>query len=370
MKSVGNTLTTETVADHLLDYLVNAYGAQPAFRVTQIHPPRHMPWSTIYFIDVERANEEKSFVLKIPNLDNQPNPDPSLTSADMRVRGKREYNSIIRVYNHFSAQDNRKLRAMRPETYLASINAVVMNYIPYGTLYDNTISPRHLRTARGRQLAIERLHTAGEWIGWLHQLQVENISPTKMRNVSQIYTEIIDQADNLAGRAIHLQKNPLWQPTLDILSQIDDATGVWIHNDYHMRNVMVSEKGTVLTIDTVLDAIDSPCADLAKFCVDLQTRRWRVLTRGVIPPEYLINRLIESFLQGYQVTGRAVSPLTLALYEGQYLLEKWNQSLDTIQTGIDSRIPSLAQPVSRAIVSPLLSRLTQRWMKRVHALAS
>lgn len=370
MKNIGKAVSVSKVSEYLLDYLHRTYGPHRNFRIAHAHPVRLMPWSSIYFLDVVQTHLQKTYVVKIPGFPDQTVPDTSWQSKELLIRGQREYSSIIRVYNHFAAQENRKLRALRPETYLVPLNAVVMNFIPDGTLYDTTVSPRQLVSPNGYQSALERLRRTGEWLGWLHRLPAENTSPAKKFNVAHAYSVLLQEAERVSTRTPRFQKLAQWQPVLKLLGQIPDQEGVWIHNDYHMRNVLVAPDGTILGLDTVLDALDNPCADLAKLIVDLRTRRWQILSQGLFPPKRLIDHLVQSFLEGYAVTGRTFSPLTLALYEGQYLLEKWNQCHIAVSNGLGTTYEPLAPPISRTLVDPVLGRLVQEWMNRVLRLAS
>jgi hypothetical protein len=367
MKSVDKSLPLEAVQVRLLAYLAQSTGPGTTWRIVNVPASRVLPWSTIYFFDVTCATEARRFVVKIPSFPDQTVPEISWQSEELLTRGKREYDSMVRVYEHFSLQDNPQLCALRPETYLPDINAVVMDFISSGTLYDSTVAPRHLITQTGRQAAIRRLRATGEWLRWLHMLPADLSPSVRSQGPADAYHNLLLEAERLRTFGLSPLGLPRWASALDILKSAPLDQLVWSHADFHMRNVYVQPGETILSIDTALDHLDSPCVDLAKMIVDLQTRRVRILTQGLIPPYPLVKRLIAAFLEGY---GPAFNPLTLALYEGQYLLEKWAQCQVAVTDGPGGAKASVVALVTKLDINPMLHRLVTAWIRKVHRLAS
>lgn len=368
MKYDNRALPIGTVASRLLAHLTQSSGAQAPWRVSSQPTVRQMPWSTIYFFDVDGATTTRQLVVKIPGFPDQTIPETSWESPELLTRGQREYTSMAKVYDHFSSQSNPRLCALKPEAYLRDINAVVMDFISSGTLYDNSIAPRHLATPHGRQTAIARMRATGEWLHWLHTLPAESFSPANTRSPGDAYAELLREAERLRAFAIRPETLPGWETALNILRTAPLDRLVWSHTDFHMRNVYVLPGEKILSIDTALDTLDSPCADLAKMIVDLRTRRIRILTQGLVPPDPIISQLISAFLEGY---GSDFHPLTLALYEGQFLLEKWTQVQTPVQpnqrAGAASTLTTL---ITRLAINPMLRRQVTAWLKRVRSLAS
>ncbi|GAB4571226.1 MAG: hypothetical protein Kow0077_07380 [Anaerolineae bacterium] len=308
-------------------------------------------------------HERKRLVTKIPCLPETLSPtDQSLTDEDLIVRGQREYDSLERVYTHFSTQKRNGLAAVRPEAYLPEINAVIMEFVPGPTLYDRLIAPRHLLSSRGRKRALNAVRSAGRWLGWLHTLQVTDRPGERIKGVRFALHELQREAQQLKSAGIVLEELPHWETAMRVFEGIEDDTLVWSHGDFHMRNVFVLPDDSILGFDTALDFLDHPCVDIGKFFVDLETRRTRILSYGMLPPEGFVQQLQAAFLDGY---GKPVDPLVLALYRGQFLLEKWNQVLPQ-KHETPAATTMATETLIRTVTTPFFNKQVEGWLQDVH----
>ncbi|MBN2471655.1 MAG: phosphotransferase [Anaerolineae bacterium] len=370
MKSFGGHPSSQLVSNALERYLNNTYGSWPVFQVRADGRFHKMRWSSIHIYRVQRAARFDHYVIKIPRLPDQLSPELSWQSESLLKRGRREYTSIARIYNHFSAQDNPALQALRPGAYLPEINAVVMNFVPSSTLYESAVTIRHLLSSKGRKRALEYLHVAGQWLGWLHNLPTDNTAPVPADTLSAGLATLLASAEQLSTHTAGPQQLTGWPSTLNILHTAKHNTPVWIHGDFHMGNVLALPSNAILSIDAVLNTLDDPCVDIAKMIVDLRTRRWRLITQGKLPTDPFIEQLIASFLLGYQTHGKPLNPLILALYEGVYLLEKWLQCHTTMNEQVTPSISNLVKPLLNSNIDRVMTQMVKNWMGRVHQLGS
>lgn len=369
MKSTGY-LPAQLVRSELERHLHDAYNSQSAVEIEATGRIRNTRWSSIHFCTVQRKGRTDHYVVKIPRVPGQESPEDSWQSAELLERGWLEYNSIVRIYNHFTAQDDTALQALRPEAYLSRINAVVMNFIPSGTLYDNTIKLPHLLSAAGRQQALRRLNTTGRWLGWLHNLPIDNVDPAQVSGISVGLATLLTYAEQLSAYPDGPHMIPGWASALDLLHQASSARHVWIHGDFHMGNILVMPNSAILSLDTVHSIVDDPCADIGKLMVDLHTRRERLLSQGMLPSNVFVRQLITAFLKGYETQAAPVNPLTLALYEGLYLLEKWLQCREAADEQFTPTFRQMVAPLINQNINHVLGRMVKNWVARVHRLAA
>jgi aminoglycoside phosphotransferase (APT) family kinase protein len=316
---------------------------------------RHMPWSTLYFLTV--TPPERRLVVKIVRFPDQTDATTSWSSEELRRRGQREFESLQRVFHHFQTQADPTLGALEPHAYVPTLNAVVMDYAEGVTLYDGFASLSRLFRPGGQQQAAEKMQQAGRWLRHFHTLPLEQV-PTERRFTPQTALQALcDEAAHLEQRGIPLTNDPGWKRTLDTLSRVEFGEQVWTHGDFHLRNVFILPSRQMLALDTALERVDSPFFDLGKFTADLKTRRARLLRRGWLPSDAMLNRLIAAFLEGYfgmQPTDHRL----LALYEGWFMLQKWNESLDILGKTLGQKASTA---VRRSVVDPAFRHILQTW---------
>lgn len=342
----------DVVARHALDTLAGRgiLGDAP----TLAAPPRlvERPWSTLYFLSVLDRGTRRDLAVKIVRFPDQPAAEVSWQNEELLMRGQREFRSLTRVFDHFAAQPDRRLAAIRPVADLPEINAVVMEAVR-GTALPAAAS------RRGRR-ADEWMRRIGEWLRWFHRIAPDGVTPEQTLGPADTLRGLDRRAGELRAAGVSLASWPLWGETRRILEDTGQGERVWIHGDFHQGNVLVLPDGGILCFDTALQLVDSPYHDLGKFTASLKTRRSRIMRLGLIPSQRQVEAWSHQLLQGY-LDGQPVNHRLLGLYEGYFILEKWLDSLAASAAAAWGGERLLRETV----VNPVFSRVIRRWMQHL-----
>ncbi len=355
------------VCDAVLKHLAINYSAgDDVWRLDRPPRVRNMAWSTLYFLAATNGEKRYDLVAKIVHFPDQAAADTSWQSDELLARGQREFGSMTRVFQHFADSPAPYLRALRPETYLPELNAIVMDFVRGTLVYDRELTVASLMTTHGQRKAAQIMRRAGQWLRWLHHLPLGDVPPNRWRGPSDTFQALLDSANSLRAYGIDPQGWGSWKQTLAVLQQYQSADHerVWTHGDFHPNNLIVLSDGGILSFDTALEQVDSPYLDLAKLIVNLRTRRSRILSRCMIPRSDIVEMLIRGFLEGY-FGRKPVNVLTLNLYEGRFLLEKWNESLSALRDSFPTKASALTTGVRNLAVNPSFTWLVQQWMDTV-----
>jgi hypothetical protein len=362
-KSAPSYLASEVVAEAVLAHLWSQQAKNSSSSCLTGSPLLLQKlWSTIYFLSVIDAGERRELVAKIAHFPDQVTPEISWQSEELLIRGRREFDTMTQVFNHFRHQPDALLTALHPQAYLREINAVVMDFVSGRPLYDECIALRHLLSAAGRRRAEQVMHRAGQWLHWFHRLSLDNAPRERIFGSSDTFNALLHAVDQLRSFGVDPSTWPHWSYTLAALSQVSHSRRVWTHGDFHLRNVLVIfPHDAVLGLDTALERIDSPYYDLGKFIADLKTRRAMILRGGLLPPPRVVQALTDAFLSGY-LAGAPLSVLALALYEGRFIFEKWVESLTVIRDTFRGSTAPVGAALSNLVVNPTFRRLINGWM--------
>jgi aminoglycoside phosphotransferase (APT) family kinase protein len=350
------SLDTDTLARAVLHDFAARWGGDWSLDA----PPRvrQMSWSTLYFLALDGPTGRQEVVAKIVHFPDQAAPEISWQSDELLLRGQREYESMARVYEHFAPQTD--LLALRPLAYVPAVNAVVMEYAAGTALYDACATPSHLLTPAQRNYARRMMGRAGAWLRHLHTLPLDGAPPERIFGPADSWRALLHELDRLQARRIRL--DDLRARIQASLSDLTPDQRVWTHGDFHMRNVLIQPGDRLLGFDTALERIDSPYADLGKFVADLQTRRARILRLGLLPGATTVALLRAAFLAGY-FGADPVDARRLALYEGRFLFQKWNESLDLVGEMAPGRLAPLGSLLRHIVIDPTFRRVVRRWAR-------
>jgi hypothetical protein len=370
-KLAPSSLDSGVVAEAVLDHLWSQQatnGSSPHLTGSPLLLQKL--WSNIYFLSVMDAGELRELVAKIAHFPDQATPEISWQSEELLIRGRREFETMTRVFNHFMHQPDSLLTALHPQAYLPEINAVLMDFVSGRALYDECIALRHLLSAAGRRRAEQVMHRAGQWLRWFHRLPLDNAPRDRIFNSSDTFSALLNSVDQLRCFGVDPSTWPQWSYTLAALSQVSHSGQVWTHGDFHLRNVLVVfPHDAVLGLDTALERIDSPYYDLGKFAADLKTRRAMILRGGLLPPPGVVQALTRAFLSGY-LAGAPVSVLSLALYEGRFIFEKWVESLTAIRETFHGSTAPVGAAIGNLVVNPTFGRIIKGWMGTINNAAA
>jgi aminoglycoside phosphotransferase (APT) family kinase protein len=328
----------------------------------------YKPWSTLYFLKAQASGQYHDLVAKIVHFPDQTSAEVSWQSEELLIRGRREFETMQQVSNHFIQQTNPWLSTVYPRAYLPQLNAVVMDFAAGTPLYDRSLAISQWLAGSKQRQAEQWMRLAGQWLRWFHRLPLEQTPSERCFTPADTLQSLIQTIESLRTLGINPTAWPGWSQTLAALTQIKPHQQVWCHGDFHLRNVLVRPDGGVLSFDTALERIDSPYFDLGKFVADMKTRRAMILRLGLLPPPGFVERLRRAFLSGY-LAGESLAPLSLALYEGFFIFEKWVESLTVLNNTFSGMSAPLGAGFRHLVVNLTFHRLAKRWMHTVKAAA-
>ena len=358
----------EIVAGAVLAHLTQteSYNS-PSWRLAGQPRLMHKPWSTLYFLSVLNAEKRCDLVAKIIRFPDQQFAEFSWQSEELLIRGRREYETMTRVFNHFASDSSSLLSAPRPVAYLSHINAILMEFVTGTALYNECFDPRQWLTRSGQRRAQRIVARTGHWLRRFHHLPLGKVAAGYSFGPGDTFQALLKETDRLRLLGVNIDRFPLWPQTLTALQNVNDEHRVWTHGDFHMRNVMVLPDEGILGFDTALERVDSPYADLGKFVADLRTRRALILSRGLLPPPDFVQSLARVFLSGY-LAGDKFDFFLLALYEGFFIFQKWSESLAAIQEKFSGpALKPFGAGLRAAVVNPTFNFIAGQWMRRVAA---
>ncbi|MBE7551678.1 MAG: phosphotransferase [Anaerolineales bacterium] len=360
-------LSSQTVAEAVLAHLWQQRTSHdpPLLHLTGSPLLLEKLWSTLYFLNVIDAGERRELVAKIARFPDQTSPEVSWQSEELLIRGRREFNTLTRVFHHFAQQPDPSLTALQPRAYLPEINAVVMDFVSGRAFYDECFTTRGILTGQGRRRALQIMERVGRWLRWFHHLPLEHVPPERVFGPAHTFEALLAAVENLRALGVNPEGWPRWVETLATLRQINHHEQVWTHGDFHLRNVLVVQpQDGVLGLDTALERVDSPYLDLGKFIADLKTRRGMLLSGGLLPPPPVSRALIRAFLIGY-LAGQELALLPLTLYEGRFIFEKWVQSLNVIGETFRGRAAPMETALRTLLINPAFRRIVNHWLDAV-----
>ncbi|MBI1880991.1 MAG: aminoglycoside phosphotransferase family protein [Chloroflexi bacterium] len=333
-------------------------------------PPRllYKPWSTLYFLTAQASGQCHDLVAKIVHFPDQTTAEVSWQSQELLIRGRREFETMQQVFNHFAQQPNPLLSAVYPRAYLPQFNAVVMDFAAGTPLYDRSLAVGQWLAGSQQRQAEHWMQLAGQWLRWFHRLPLDQAPSERCFTPADTFQSLIKTIESLRALGVNPTIWPGWSQTLATLAQIKPHQQVWCHGDFHLRNVLVTPNGGVLSFDTALERIDSPYFDLGKFVADMKTRRAMILRLGLLPPPGFVERLRRAFLSGY-LAGESLAPLPLALYEGFFIFEKWVESLTVLNNTFSGVSAPLGAGFRHLVVNSTFRRIAKQWMQTVKVAA-
>ena len=360
---------TEVVTATVLAYLKQHCGYDSSVAVEAPAEIITKSWSIVYIIPLLERDKRYKIVVKISRSPEQERPEESWEEAHLVDRGIREYDGLVRIYNHFQEQPDSMLQAVRPIAFIRDINAIVMDFIDGSSFYDTCLRPKAILTPGGKERAERLTYRTGEWLRTFHALSqsVPTVpdDPQRVFSPALAWRQLLEAVERLQERDVDPTRWHIWSAVENALKPLDSDERVWIHNDFHMGNAMVLAEDRILSFDTGLDKLDHPYSDVGKFLADIQSRGSRTMSFGMIPPSTTVEALRQGFLEGY-LKGQTLNRPLLALYEGLYLFEKWEESL----IAMDNKAPGKKLPVpmrrmvNNTVLNPTFKRIIHHWAKR------
>lgn len=358
---------TDFISTQVVDYLKNHADYDSSLAVEAINV-LEKPWSIIYFMTLTERDKKHRIVIKVSRFPDQQRAEESWEEAHLIDRGVREYDSLVRIYDYFQSQPNDMLRAVRPIAFIRDINGIIMDFIDGDSFYQSCMKPKRILAPNGKQRAQELAYRSGEWLRTFHDLSLS--MPETTTELDRLYSPaharkwLLEAVERIQKHGVDPTKWAIWSDIESALNSLNSDEHVWIHSDFHMGNAMVLAEERILSFDTALDKQDHPYTDVGKFLADIQSRASHTMSLQLVPSVATVEKLRQQFLEGY-LQGRAVNQQLLALYEGQYLFEKWDESLEALATRLPTKVPRVAQRLLYdSVLNPTFKKIIHRWAER------
>lgn len=173
---------------------------------------------------------------------------------------------------------------------------------------------------------------AGAWLKHFH-----SFAPRE--GVQVAYTKASDYLDALQSYCGYLsdmlKQAQHFQAINDQIGEMASKTlpstmpSARLHNDFTMRNILVSESGAVTVIDT-LSKWQSPIyEDLAYFLLRLRTNQIQVFTQGMAYSDSWIDDCATAFLKAYFGEEKIPNDI-LNMYQALALLDQWTSQVESL----------------------------------------
>ena len=359
---------TDFVAAQVEDYLKRHTDYDSSLAVEHPIAVLEKLWSAIYFMTLTERDKKHRIVVKVSRFPGQQRAEVSWEDDNLIDRGVREYDSLVRIYEHFQSQPNAMLCAARPIAFIRAINGIVMDFIDGFSFYQSCMKPKRILAPNGKKRAQELAYRTGEWLRIFHDISLE--LPETTTELDRLYSPshakkwLFEAIERIQKRGADPTKWAIWADIESTLNSLDSDVHVWVHSDFHMGNAMVLAEGRILSFDTALDKQDHPYTDVGKFLADIQSRASNTMSLRSIPSLATVENLRQGFLEGY-LQGRPSNRQLLALYEGQYLFEKWDKSLEALETRLSAKMPNaVPKLLCNTVLNPTFKRIIHHWAKR------
>lgn len=350
------------ISEQVLDYLKTHCDYDSSLRLYSPVQTLVKDWSIIYFISLNEKGQKQDIVVKVSRFRDQIRSEESWEEEHLIDRGVREYDGLVRIYDHFQAQGNDMLQTVRPIAFIRDINGIVMDFFDGDSYYQTCLSPKKILKPGVTKRAGVLAHRTGEWLRHFHDLSLEMqdipCEEDRLYSPQRTFQLIQNVIERLQEQGIDPTKWANWSKIEAAYSQLDSDERVWIHSDFHMGNAMVLAGDQILSFDTGLDKKDHPYEDAGKFLADIQSRGVRTLSFGLIPPTAITEALRQKFLDGY-LQGRTLDKPIMALYEGLYLFEKWEESIAALEAkSFSKKLPApLRQLIIERVLNPTFKQI-------------
>lgn len=300
----------------------------------------------------------KTLIVKIPRQPGMTTLAQAIAATQLYAATQREYASLVAVADAFADAGSAHF-CIRPLTYLADWNALVMPAEPAQSLKQILLRPQMLFDLDRDWLLFERALTrAGAWLKIFHtrlgDAQIESLNARDLQN------ELDQEIDRLA-RALPstFDLRGLRDAFAQVISEVAGTPMpmVTLHGDFNCGNILVAPDGRVGAIDTKRRTRGSIYVDLATLVTDLLTRKLQVVSRGAFIRPQRLARCQEAILKGYFDSLRYDVRL-LNLFSALAAVRKW--TLDEEMLASARGINRLGAPFIRMQVRPYFQKVLQK----------
>jgi hypothetical protein len=296
---------------------------------------REFRWSDhlIFTISDERKQHTINILVKILHDHGQRGrTDEQTISAQQRL--KNEYQALESLHNALFQTNFPSISAIRPLTYYAIYNALVLEYVPCENMLSIIQKAGWFGVDKLRDLQVKRVaYESGLLLSMVHEIP-KGLYPTAgdfdFYAFISLLSERIDTLSKLGADMRVLERLVCLDSTLtNLVNKNSRVTYTHLHGDYYPENIIQGSTGHIYTIDTPLIKVGPVEMDIAKFIVGLETNKQRLLYGTVGMKDAVLRAVVQSFLYGYQEQGN-YNHIVLLLHKILASLQRWIEILEVV----------------------------------------
>ncbi len=287
--------------------------------------------------------------IKIARNPDTPTLEHAIADEILRQIGRREFTSLMAVYDLIQEDSNSNLCAIQVLGYLSDFNAIIMVELPSRNLKDMLYD---LRMRVGIQKFRQRFSNAMVDIGQFLRLYHGRIGQSRLEPFDgELFRKSVTTTINKVSNVLDfLDLTKLQVSFFDVINQTDSQLihNAALHRDFAFRNIVMTpdNRVAILDMDARLSWQRQPIyLDISRLIVDLVVQKVKILSLGFLVPERYLHQYERLFLGGY-FGKEPIDQRFLALYKSLGMLDAmiWYEARVRDMHGIEKGLANLFFP--------------------------
>jgi len=353
---------TERLTKALEAFVPSTFG--DGFKLSSISPlrfDRRYSFVFRYWI-VDSESKMRPLFVKIPHPSEIKTMDEAIKFERVRTEIKYEFEIMQTIANVISKAQRPGLFAIKPGGYILELNAIFMEEYKL-TMMKSYLGKWGIILGNSKDWANFETLTklAGEWLKVIHdEFQNGRFATLLDLGVKDLLNDELNALEKLLGYELDdLRKLFFRTYNLNKTIQITISS---LHHDFHLGNIFVTQNGCVGALDPNWKESGSIFEDLSSLLIDPLTRKFQVMSFGLIFRSSLNSRFEKAILHGY-FGKQNISPRLLYFYCAFASLVKWRTNEELLKN-----ISSIPLVFASSIVSKYtgfyFSRLVKTYLCR------
>ena len=313
---------TERLTKTLESLVPLAFG--DSFKLSHISPMRFdRRYSFVFrYWMVNPEGKIRPLFVKIPHPSEIKTMDEAIRFERVRAEIKYEFEIMHKIANVISQSQHPGLFAIKPGGCILDLNAIVMEEFKL-TMMKSYLWKWGVVLGKSKDWAnFETLvKLAGEWLKVIHdEFQNGRFATLLDLGVEALLNDELEALEKLLGYELQ-DVRKLFLHTYNLNKAIPIPVSS-LHHDFHLGNIFVTEDGRVGALDPNWKESGSIFEDLASLLIDPLTRKFQVMSFGLLFRSSLSCRFEKAILRGY-LGKQYVPPRLLYFYCAFASLVKW-----------------------------------------------
>ncbi len=265
--------------------------------------------------------------IKIARNPDTPTLEHAIADEFLRQIGRREFTSLMAVYDLIQEDSNSNLCAIQVLGYLSDFNAIIMVELQSRNLKDMLFD---LRMRVGIQKFRQRFYNAMADIGRFLRLYHDRIGQSRLEpfDGEQFRKLVATTINKVSHGRDFLDLSKLQDSFSEVINQTDSQLipNAALHRDFAFRNIVMTpdNRVAILDMDARLSWQRQPIyLDISRLIVDLVVQKVKILSFGFLVPDRYLHQYEILFLGGY-FGEEPIDRQFLALYKSLGMLEAMN----------------------------------------------